>query len=55
MGAIRAGVKLILFPKDNHKDFEEIKSKNLINKSMEGIEFKEVSTIYEVFEIIFVD
>jgi endopeptidase La len=55
MGAIRAGVKLILFPKDNHKDFEEIKSKNLINKSMEDIEFKEVSTIYEVFEIIFVD
>lgn len=55
MGAIRAGVKLILFPKENHKDFEDIKSKNIINKSMEGIEFKEVSTIYEVFEIIFVD
>tara|TARA_Y100000389_G_scaffold164786_1_gene168688 strand:- start:3113 stop:6406 length:3294 start_codon:yes stop_codon:yes gene_type:complete len=55
MGAIRAGVKLILFPKENHKDFEDIKNKNLINKLMEGIEFKEVSTINEVFEIIFVD
>lgn len=55
MGAIRAGVKIILYPKENNKDFVEIQEKNLDNESFNNIEYHEVSNINQVFDIIFID
>jgi ATP-dependent Lon protease len=52
-GGISAGIKTFIFPKSNNKDFLEWKEKN--GKNVEEIRFVEVSTIEEVFEIIFVE
>ena len=53
-GAIRAGVKTILFPKDNHDDFVEFKEKN-DEITLNEISFHEVSNISEVFDLIFTE
>ena len=50
---IRAGVKTILYPKQNHIEF--IKWKKSIDKYNHDIEFIEVSSITEVFNHVFVD
>jgi ATP-dependent Lon protease len=51
-GGIRAGVTHFLYPKANHKDFLKWKEKKIEN--LENIRFDQVSTIEEVFKIIFV-
>ena len=52
IGAIRAGVKKILYPKDNSKDFKEFSNKysNLID----NIEFFEVSNINDVLKYMLI-
>ena len=52
-GGIRAQIKTFLYPKSNNRDFCEWKSKNLNNPLLSEIEFREVSTIQEVFNYIF--
>ena len=50
-GGTRAGVKKILYPKANSKDFNEWKGKNLNNCI---IEFVEITNIQDVFNEVFV-
>jgi predicted ATP-dependent protease len=46
-GAKRAGVKLVLYPKENQKDIEKIKERN--NELFKnGFTIKSVETIYDV-------
>jgi len=52
-GGIRAKIKTFLFPKSNSRDFCEWKTKNAGHPQLNEIEFKEVSTIQEVFKYIF--
>jgi ATP-dependent Lon protease len=52
-GGIRAGVKTFLYPKANHKDFKEFLEIYGEKDMVKGIEFKEVSTIKEVFEHVY--
>jgi ATP-dependent Lon protease len=47
LAAKRAGLKHVIFPKDNEKDFEEIPE-----HVKKGIEFHSVSEVKEVFELI---
>jgi ATP-dependent Lon protease len=47
-GAIKAGVKLVLFPKENEEDFKKIIRKNLLDGD---IEHKMVENIKDVLEI----
>ena len=53
LGGIKGGVKTFLFPKENDKDFndffEKYKDKNILN----GINFVQVETIYQVLELVF--
>ncbi len=50
-GGIRAGVKKFLYPKENHDDFIEFKTKYTVN---DCIQFIEISTINDVFNHVFV-
>jgi ATP-dependent Lon protease len=52
-GGIRAGVKTFLYPKSNHKDFKEFLEIYGEKEMVKGIEFKEISTIKEVFEFVY--
>ena len=52
-GGIRAKIKTFLYPKSNHRDFNEWKKKNMGHPQLNEIEFKEVSTIQEVFDYVF--
>ena len=55
LGGLESGITHFIYPKDNDKDFKEFEE-NLKNKSLlNNIKFTMVSTISEVFEIIFVD
>ena len=51
-GGIKAGVKTFIYPKDNVRDYNEWK-KNNNEELYKSINFHEVSTIQEVFKIIF--
>ena len=51
-GGIKAGVKTFIYPKDNVRDYNEWK-KNNNEELYKNINFHEVSTIQEVFKIIF--
>jgi ATP-dependent Lon protease len=53
LGAIKAGVKEILFPNENIKDYNNFIEKYKDTTLIEGIKFHPVNTIYEVFEIVF--
>ena len=54
LGGIESGITNFIYPKDNNKDFKEFEE-NLKNKSiLNNIKFFEVSTINEIFDIIFV-
>ena len=55
LGGIRAGVKCFIFPKDNKKDFKEFIEKYENKSIIKDIEFKQVETIQEVLDIIFID
>jgi endopeptidase La len=55
LGGIESGVTHFIYPKENDKDFKEFEE-NLKNKSLlNNIKFTMVSSISEVFDIIFVD
>lgn len=51
LGAIKAGVKEIMYPEENQKDFNKIKSK--YEKQIIGITFHSVKTIQDVFDVLF--
>ena len=51
-GGIKAGIKTFIYPKDNTRDYNEWK-KNNNEELYKNINFHEVSTILEVFKIIF--
>ena len=51
MGGIKAGVKTFIYPKENSRDYHEWKDNNESNYA--NIQFHEVSTIQDVFKIIF--
>ena len=53
LGAIKAGVKEILFPSENMKDYNNFMEKYKDTLLLEGIKFHPVSRIEEVFELVF--
>lgn len=53
LGAIRAGVKEILFPVENMKDYNNFIEKYKDTSILDGIKFHPVSRIEEVFELVF--
>lgn len=53
IGAIKAGVKEILFPFENIKDYNNFIEKYGNSDLIDGIKFHPISTIYEVFELVF--
>jgi len=53
LGAIKAGVREILFPVENMKDYNNFMDKYKDTPLLEGIKFHPVSKIQEVFEIVF--
>ena len=55
LGAIKAGIKEILFPVENLKDYKTFMEKYNGNPLIEDIKFHPVNTINEVFELIFED
>ena len=52
LGAIKAGVKKIIFPKSNVKDYNKFLEK-YTNLNVSGIEFVSVETIEEVLKLVF--
>jgi len=53
LGAIKAGVKEILFPVENMKDYNTFVEKYKNSSLLEDIIFHPVNTIKEVFELVF--
>ncbi len=53
LGAIKAGVKEVLFPVENMKDYEKFLEKYKDTPLLEGIKFHPVNRIEEVFELVF--
>jgi ATP-dependent Lon protease len=53
LGAIKAGVKEILFPVENMKDYKSFIEKYKDSPLLEEIKFHPVNTIKEVFELVF--
>ena len=51
MGGIKAGIKTFIYPKENNREYREWKSNN--DNLYIDIQFREVSTIQDVFKIIF--
>jgi ATP-dependent Lon protease len=53
LGGIRAGVKTFIYPESNHRDYTEFVRKFEQSSILDGIQFIRVSTIQEVFLIVF--
>ena len=53
LGAIKAGVKEIIFPNENIKDYNNFLEKYKNTPLIEGIKFHPVGRIEEVFELVF--
>ena len=53
LGSIKNGVKEIIFPSENNRDFEKFMEKYKDNKVIEGIKFHSAETIEDVFKLIF--
>ena len=53
IGAIKAGVKEILYPAENIKDYNTFMDKYKQTPLIEGIKFHSVNTIQEVFDLVF--
>jgi len=53
IGAIKAGVKNILYPVENTKDYNNFMNKYKESYLIEGIKFYPVNTIQEVFDLVF--
>jgi ATP-dependent Lon protease len=54
LGGIRAGVKEFIFPKENEKDFDKFMEEYASKPIVKDIIFHKVSTIDEVFKLVFV-
>ena len=52
-GGLAAGVKEYIFPSENKKDFQEFIERMEGTDKLDGIQFHEVSTIQEVFSLVF--
>jgi len=55
LGAIKAGVKEIIFPNENKKDYDNFIEKYKSTTLLTDIKFYPVSNIHEVFELVFTD
>ena len=55
LGAIKAGVKEIIFPSENIKDYNNFIDKYKESEIVKDIKFHPVNTITEVFELVFED
>jgi len=55
LGGIKAGVKTLLFPKENEKDYNQFIEKYREKKTFEDITFIMVGHIHEVFEKVFIE
>ena len=53
LGAIKAGVKEILFPTENMKDYNTFMEKYKDTPLLDGIKFYPIGSIKEVFELVF--
>ena len=53
LGSIKNGVKEIIFPSENQRDFDKFMEKYKDHKVIEGIQFHSVDTIDDVFALIF--
>jgi ATP-dependent Lon protease len=53
LGSIKNGVKEIIFPSENNRDFEKFMEKYKDNKVIEGVKFHSVDIIDDVFKLIF--
>jgi hypothetical protein len=53
LGAIKAGVTEIIFPRENLKDYNSFMEKYEKTDIIQGIKFYPVDTIYDVFELVF--
>jgi ATP-dependent Lon protease len=53
LGAIKAGVKEIIFPNENIKDYNNFIEKYKNSELIKGIQFYPVNLIQEVFELVF--
>jgi ATP-dependent Lon protease len=53
LGAIKAGVKEIIFPNENIKDYNNFIEKYKNSELVKGIQFYPVNLIQEVFELVF--
>ena len=51
MGGIKANVKTFLYPKSNNREYNDWYKK--YGDSINGINFYEVSTIQDVFQLVF--
>lgn len=55
LGAVRAGVKEVLFPKENEKDFDDFMEKYSEMPGVSDVKFHIVEDIKEVMELVFAD
>lgn len=55
LGAIKAGVKSILFPNENMKDYNNIVEKYNKSTILDNIFFKPINTIYDAINMVFED
>ena len=53
LGAIKAGITEIIYPTENQIDFDKFIKKYKDHDIIKGIKFHPVSTIEEVFTIVF--
>jgi hypothetical protein len=51
-GATKSGIKTILYPKENSKEFNDYKEQSK-NELLDGITFKEIERIEEILDIVF--
>jgi ATP-dependent Lon protease len=55
LGGIDAGVKIFIFPKENHNDFILFKNKHTDSNIFNNIKFIEVDNIEQVLDIVFIE
>lgn len=54
LGALKAGVKEFIYPESNHKDYLTFMKKYEKDEILKNVVFHKVTTIEEVFELVFV-
>ena len=53
IGSLKSNVRKFIYPKENSRQYDEFIEKHKDNSQLEGVTFHSVSTIDEVFQIIF--